>query len=164
MQSTSIVVQVSRLKCQVSSVFSAISSEHLSINTPDTCIRTRLQDYGCGAHRLPLPPLCPVGLLCLFRAVVAGEAIAMGLSDATGATGAALIIGETEAALLTTGTTDTALTAVALPATIRTVRTVFADSEEMTGAAVTAEVTAAAFAATARVETRAEAPAAGIVD
>jgi len=162
MQST--VVQVSRLECQVSSVFSAIYSEHVFVVTPDTCIRTRLQNYDCGAHRRPLPPLCPVGLLCLFRAVVAGEAIAMGLSDATGATGAALISGETEAALLTTGTTDTALTAVALAATIGTVGTVSSDSEETTGAAVTAEVTAAAFAMTAGVETRAEAPAAGIVD
>ena len=162
MQST--VVQVSRLKCRVSSVFSAISSERLSIVTSDTCIRTRLPDYNSGAHRLPLPPLCPVGLLCLFRAVVAGEAIAMGLPDATGATGAALTTGEIEASLLTTGTTDTALTAAALVATIGTVNTVLDTSEETTGTAVTAEVTAAAVAMTAGVETRAEAPAAGIVD
>jgi len=162
MQST--VVQVSRLERQVSSVFSAISSEHLSIVTPDTCIRTRLQDYNCGAHRLPLPPLCPVGLPCLIRPGVAGEAIAMEVLDATGATGAALTTGEIEASLLTTGTTDTALTAAALVATIGTVDTVLDTSEETTGTAVTAEVTAAAAATTAGVETRAEAPAAGIVD
>jgi len=69
-------------------------------------IHASRQDYIYAAHRLPLPPLGPVGLV---RAVVAAVATATGvLADTTGAT---------ETALLTADATGAALTAAGLVAT-----------------------------------------------
>jgi hypothetical protein len=127
-------------------IFGYLARTPLSIVTPDTCIHSTYKDYNYTAHRLPLPPLFPVGL---FRAVVAAGATATGvLADTTGATGAALTTGATEAALLTTGATGAELTAAALVATDET--------------AGTAEVTAGAVGTTGEVETTAE-PAAAVV-
>jgi hypothetical protein len=104
-------------------------SEHLSTLSHRKHASER--SYKCGAHRLPLSPLCPVGLV---RAVVATEATASGvLADTTGATAAAL---------LTTGTTDTALTAAAFVATAATAGTALDTTDETTGTAGTADVTA----------------------
>ena len=61
-------------------------------------IHASRKDYNYAAHRLPLPPLGPVGLV---RAVVATEAAATGvLADTTGATGSALTTDSTGAALV----------------------------------------------------------------
>jgi hypothetical protein len=115
----------------------------LSTVTSDTCIQSLKQDYKCGAHRLPLFPLCPVGLAGLVRAVVAtGAGATEVLADTTGATGAALTTDATEAALLTTGATGAALTAAALVASVGTAGTALVATDEAAGTAGTAEVTA----------------------
>ena len=124
--------------------------------TSDTCIQSLQQDYNCGAHLLPLFPLCPVGLAGLVRAVVAATGV---LADTTGATGAALTTGATGTALLTAGATGAALTAAALVATVGTAGTALDSTEEMTG---TAEVRADTVGTIAGVEATAEVPAAAV--